>query len=182
MAQMGNGPRAPKEMPSGDELRAFFDYDPASGIITWKFRTECPQKWNTRFAGKEAGCITDVGYKQIRLNGRGYRYHRIAWALFYGECPADSLIDHASGDPLDNRIENIRLASTSDNGRNSRRKDGWTLPRGVKRHHRGRLFEAQIRVSPGMRISLGTFSSADLAHAAYRAAAKQYHGEFARFD
>jgi hypothetical protein len=176
------GPRAPKEMPSGEEFHALFTYDAESGIICWKYRHDCPQKWNTRFAGKEAGCTTDLGYKQIRINGRGFRYHRIAWAMFYGECPADSLIDHANSDPSDNRISNLRLATKSDNSRNSRRRDGCMLPRGVKRHHRGRLFEAQIRVAPGLRISLGVFESSDLAHEAYCAAAMKYHGEFARVD
>lgn len=179
---MGNGPCAPKEMPSGTELRLLFNYDHASGVITWKFRPDCPPKWNTRWAGKEAGCTTETGHKQIRISGSGFRYHRIAWAMVYGECPADSHIDHANGDPSDNRIENIRLATTSDNGRNSRRKSGCSLPRGVKRHHRGRRFEAQIRVNPGQRIWLGMFDSAELAHDAYCAAAKKYHGEFARFD
>lgn len=174
---MANG----RVMPSGAELRAMFDYDAEKGVISWKFRPECPQKWNTRFAGKEAGCIAER-YKQIRINGRGFRYHRIAWAMVHGECPADALIDHVNSDCFDNRIVNLRLATASDNGRNKRRKDGQPLPRGVKRHHRGRTFEANIRIAPGDRIRLGSFETAEGAHEAYRAAAKKYHGEFARMD
>lgn len=182
MGSVLSGPRAPKELPDIEVLRSFFTYDPVSGVVRWKQRVDKNRRWNTQFAGQEAGCIAERGYKQIRLNGRGLRYHRIAWALHFGSCPSDSLIDHANGDPSDNRIENLRLATTSDNGKNSRRKEGCPLPRGVKRHRRSHSFEAQIRITPKQRISLGTFSSAELAHAAYCDAAIKYHGEFARFD
>lgn len=77
---------------------------------------------------------------------------------------------------------NLRLATISENARNMRRKSSCTLPRGVKRHHRGNTFEANIRISPKKRIRIGSFPTAELAHAAYCEAAKKYHGEFARFD
>jgi hypothetical protein len=177
-----NGLQPPKELPNIEVLRSFFTYDPETGIIRWKSRADKNRRWNTQFAGQEAGCISQGRYKQIRLNGRGMRYHRVAWALHHGVTLFDLSIDHANGDILDNRIQNLRLATTSDNGRNSRRKAGCELPRGVKRHHRGNVFEAQIRIAPGKRMRLGSFQTAELAHAAYCEAAKKYHGEFARFD
>lgn len=140
MANGFQGRCAPKPLPAAEILSSYFSYDPLTGIIVWKPQAGKNQRWNTQFAGQEAGCIAPNGYKQIRLNGEGLRYHRVAWALLHRDCPTDVWIDHANGDPLDNRASNLRLASRSENARNAKRRDGCRLPRGVKRHHRGVKF------------------------------------------
>lgn len=176
------GERSPKQMPTAEVLRSYFNYDPDAGIVSWKHRSDKSRQWNTKYAGKEAGCICDRGYRQIRLNDRGMRYHRVAWVLMHGDCPLDRLIDHINGDTSDNRAVNLRLATLSQNTINAKRRAGCTLPRGVKRHRGGKTFEAQIRIGNKRRLRLGSFETAELAHAAYCSAAKRYHGEFARFD
>lgn len=63
--------------------------------------------------------------------------HRIIWELHYGKIPDGYCIDHINGDGLDNRIENLRLATKSQNGQNRKnnknKKDG--LPKGVIINH-----------------------------------------------
>ena len=43
-------------------------------------------------------------------------YHRAVWAVVHGYLPM--IIDHINGDPYDNRMENLREVSTSENNMN----------------------------------------------------------------
>lgn len=177
-------PRDPKPYPPADELRALFAYDPLTGVITWRHRADMDAAWNGRQAGKAAGCDTPNGYKQIRLNGRGLRYHRVAWILLHGDCPVDRFIDHANGDPSDNRADNLRLATREDNQRNCSRPRTRDLPwpRGVVFDAKRNRFNAYIRIGGREKKNLGRFRTPEDAHAAYCRAAEKYHGEFARLD
>jgi hypothetical protein len=116
-----------------DLLRKLIDYDPDTGILTFKERSleyfkDCKYPlrthgvWNKRFAGKEAGSITfsnKKSYKTIHVMvlGSTYLAHRLAWAIYYGEWPTDQ-IDHANGDATDNRICNLSVVSQSTNAKN----------------------------------------------------------------
>ena len=84
-------------------------------------------------------------------------------------------IDHINGDKLDNRRENLRSATQSQNSMNSRIKNK-TGYKGVTKTNQ--KWGAQIKVN-GQQIWLGTFNTPEEAHDAYREAAEQYFGEFA---
>lgn len=73
--------------------------------------------YNTRFANKPALTATTNGYKVGRIRGRNFMAHVAAWAYMHGEWP-DGDIDHINGDRSDNRIENLRVVSRSENLRN----------------------------------------------------------------
>ncbi|MBA1156933.1 HNH endonuclease [Microvirga mediterraneensis] len=171
--------RAPKPLPSVDALKRALEYFPDTGVIVWRRREDRGKDWNAHYAGKIAGCNSGNGYLQIRFEGKGYRYHRVAWALHHGEDPGDSLIDHADGNPLNNCISNLRLASRSDNQRNCKAQSAkW--PKGVKFDHSRQKFKAHIRVN-GRRFESRRYDTPEQAHEAYKAMALKYHGEFARF-
>lgn len=92
--------------------------------------------------------------------------------------PADMVVDHISGDSLDNRRCNLRICTPAQNaknqGKNSLNKSGF---RGVCRA--GNKWQALI-AHEGKQRYLGTFSTPEEAHAAYCKASEEYHGEFAR--
>lgn len=59
------------------------------------------------------------GYKRIGLQGKTYGVHLLVWRAFVGEIPKGLQIDHINGIRDDNRLENLRLVSGSENMKNS---------------------------------------------------------------
>lgn len=107
-----------------DACRMHLSYDPASGIITWKFRsaeTIGGRRFNGHLAGKPAGKIDHHGRLIINIRVlKRQRYmqgSRIAWLLSSGSWP-DGDIDHINHDPLDNRLLNLRCVPHAINQRN----------------------------------------------------------------
>ena len=90
------------------------DYDPFSGVFTWK------TNHGYRFkAGDVAGTYSSGGYREIQINGTKYRATRLAYLLMTGEQPDTSLVmDHINRERCDDRWENLRLVSVSVNNSN----------------------------------------------------------------
>jgi len=96
--------------------------------------------------------------------------------------PKGLVVDHINGDSLDNRRANLRLATHSQNQCNKRkRKNTSSQFIGVFFNKKRRSWWSQIRVN-GKSLWLGCFDSEIDAAKAYDAAAKKYHGEFARLN
>lgn len=125
--------------------------------------------------GDVAGCLDAYGYVVIRLTGKNYKAHRLIFMYVHGWCP--KIIDHINRIRNDNRIENLRDAGTNGNQINITTKQR-DLPRGVRWHTKQKCLYASISVQ-GKEKWLGNFPSVEEARAAYVAAAKKYHGEFA---
>jgi HNH endonuclease/AP2 domain len=153
-------------------LRALLHYDRETGEFRWRKRMNARVR-----AGHIAGTLTRDGYRVIAINGRPYRAHRLAWLYVTGKW-CSLVIDHRDGDPSNNRWNNLRRATRSQNSANRRvpRNNASGL-KGVSRYQ-GR-WRATIH-KEGRRHYLGIFSTREAAHAAYEAAARKLFGEFAR--
>ena len=155
-----------------DLIKEVISYNPETGIFTWNK----DRKGHAR-AGKIAGTNHGRGYRTIVVNDIEYLAHRLAWAIHHGDLPTDLQIDHINGDRKDNRICNLRIASHSENCRNSKvRKHSKTGIKGVKK--RGTKWHVRIRVH-GEQIWLGSYNTPEEAKDAYNKAAEKYFGEFA---
>lgn len=58
---------------------------------------------------------------QVGYAGKNYYVHRVIWVLKHGSIESDKVIDHLDGNPLNNKIENLRLISNSLNKRNNKK-------------------------------------------------------------
>lgn len=149
-------------------LRELLEYDPSTGQITWKVSRPGLR------AGRLAGGVHGTGYRFVRVDGKQFAAHRIAWAMQTGAWPRDQ-IDHLNGVRDDNRFCNLRAADAVLNQQNRRVSSNSTSGLiGAQRN--GNRWRALIR-SDGRRISLGSFASPAEAHAAYLRAKEQLHAK-----
>jgi hypothetical protein len=139
--------------------------------------------WNTRNAGREAGVI-QVGRTgnlrcKITLSPHTLRRYQVVWAMHRGEWV--DLIDHVNRDSLDDRMENLRLASPGQNAANARKhRDNSSGYKGVFWRKDIQKWFARIRVD-GKNLHLGVFDDPEQAHEAYKEAARKEMGAFS-FD
>lgn len=158
-----------------DRLRELLDYDPVTGIFRWLVDRPC--RGGKLFAGSVAGASSHHGYISIGLDGRQYYAHRLAWFWMLGAWPEGS-IDHQDGRTSNNVWKNLRAALHTQNMRNrGKQKNNSCGFKGVIKV--GDRFRGQLSLG-GIHHHLGTFATAELAHAAYCSAAARLHGEFAR--
>lgn len=177
---------AKKPLPTPDELRQLLDYDPETGVLTWRERPRelfsedrVWRRWNTRYSGTVAGSVLPVGYRYVQTSAGPMPAHRIIWAMIYDEWPEQT--DHINGDRTDNRLANLRSVCRTENQRNlTRRKDNTSGVTGVYRYKSGG-FLALIGTPPHQE-RLGIFDSIEAAaHARKQAEARLgYHANHGR--
>lgn len=158
-----------------NEVREFFDYDSVSGQLHWK-----KAKYKSVVVGKIAGCATGHrGYVRIVFNGRLYAAHRLVWIYNNGSIPEQMQIDHLNGIRFDNRLENLRCVTETENNQNKHNpyKTNKTGFLGVSLVKKTGKFYACIKVS-GKNKNLGHFSTAIEAYAAYVAAKREFHAGY----
>jgi HNH endonuclease len=161
-----------------NEIRELVSYDSETGEMRWRsrFLTGKATSWDTKYAGQPAGNKRKNGYTFVSIHKKRYPLHRLAWLYVHGIYPDE--LDHWNNDPTDNRLANLRLATRTEQLRNTLlRSDNTSGFKGVYAH-KGR-WRAKINVC-GEQIHLGTFFDITQAHLAYAHAADKYFREFAR--
>lgn len=157
------------------ELKSILDYNYKTGDFSNRITRNGRAK-----KGAIAGTINGKGAIQIRINGKIYFAHRLAWFWFYGSWPKNK-IDHIDGNPANNSIKNLREATVSQNNCNRKPNAKKAVAsKGVYLYKGGPKYGAQIKVNR-VHHWLGLFDTEEEASKAYQRAAKKLHGEFARF-
>jgi len=154
-------------------LSEVLSFDAESGAFTWRV-----SRGRSAKRGQIAGYARADGYSTIKVDGRRYYAHRLAWFWVHGEWPSE--IDHVSGNPAQNGKGLLRPATHSQNLANAkRRSDNSSGFKGVSLNKRTKRWRAQI-TKDGVGRHLGEFDTPQEAHRAYVAAARRIHGRFAR--
>lgn len=163
-------------MVTAERLRELLDYDPDSGIFTWRIaRTRAK-------AGTAAGCVATKRdgrrYLIIRISQKNYYAHRLAFLWLTGAFPK-FVVDHKNGNGLNNSWGNLRPATDRENLYNARRKAGKTGYRGVWPSADKKRFVAVFSRKTGDREHLGTFDTAEEAAKAWDSEAGKEREDFA---
>lgn len=155
-----------------DKINFFFSYDGEN--LLWKNITSRRCKVNSI-----AGTEINGGYRHIRIEKTYYLAHQIIFFMAYRYVP--EMVDHIDGNKRNNKINNLRAATRSQNGGNSKiRKDNFYGLKGVTYHKQTGKFRARITCNK-KKYSLGLYKTKDDAAFAYSIAASFLFKEFARF-
>ena len=132
-----------------------------------------------KFVKDYSFCLTTSGYVQYSSTKDGLN-GKLLSRIIMGE-PEGLEIDHINLNPLDNRRENLRIATTQQNCKNKNKYSTNTSGfKGVSFNKQKQKFEARISID-GKKKFLGYFATAVGAHEEYKRAAIQHNGEFARY-
>jgi len=156
-----------------DRLHEVLDYDPDSGEFVWRERLNKNGRRN-RFSNTVAGTLGSEGYIHIRIDGKIYKAHRLAWLSVYGYFP-EYQIDHINQIRNDNEIKNLREVTRFCNMQNQKvninNASGVT---GVTWNKQRNKWRAHIRKNKKF-IHLGRFSNLlDAAKVRYAAEQKYF--------
>lgn len=150
-------------------VSALLSYCPETGELTWR------RSRRGVSAGSRAGCTAGDGYIVVRILGRSYAGHRVAWLLATGSWPKHQ-IDHVDCDRANNRRVNLRDVTDGVNKQNRRgalSTSGTGLLGASFDRWSGR-FVSRIGVGE-KHLNLGRFDSPEAAHEAYVAAKRRLH-------
>jgi hypothetical protein len=153
-----------RPMPPLDELRAAFNYDPETGILTLKARPYIKNR-----AGAAADYHQSAGYRMVTFQSKHWLVHRIAWYMHYGVAPTFD-IDHIDRDRSNNRITNLRQVDVVKNYHNTGpRAHNTSGFKGVSLWYKSKtrsrwIARLQIR---GVNRKIGVFDTAEAAGSAY---------------
>ena len=132
-------------------LRQLFHYSLITGEFYRKIRVAAHK------AGGIAGSIRTDGYRSIKINGRSYFCHRLAWLWVNGDWPADE-VDHINRNRANNAWHNLRAATSKQNSENAKvRRDNRSGVTGVCWCNQTSKWRVRIRHN-GALTSLGFFS------------------------
>lgn len=112
------------------------------------------------------------------FDGKMYKEHQLVFYLNRGYIPKN--IDHINGDCLDNRIENLREATSVENGRNAKlRKDSGTGHKNVIFDKERSMYRVEFK-HQNKTVFMKRFDDLELACLVADEYRSKFHGQFAR--
>lgn len=156
---------------SFEEIKSLFDYK--DGQLIWK-----TGRVGTK--GTAAGCVHKAtGYIKVKIKNKGLMAHRLIFFLHHGFLP--ECVDHIDGNKSNNKIENFRAATKSQNSMNQKiRSTNTSSIKGLSWH----------RVNKKWKVSLckeykiyyfGTYEDRELAELVAIEATEKLHGNFSAY-
>lgn len=158
-------------------LKQLFYYK--DGFLYWKERP----KWSSIDIREPAGCISKQPYcdrRIVQIYRKQYKHYRLVFLFHKGYLP--KIVDHKDLNALNDSIENLREATTTQNQTNRPSAiNSSSQYLGVSRTKKVGVWQVSIRVMR-KKIYLGLYKSEIDAAIAYDNAAKIHHGEFANLN
>jgi hypothetical protein len=137
------------------------------------------EKKYRRIMDRPLGHLHHTGYLSVMHLKKFYMVHRLVWLYHHGFMPP--MLDHIDGNPVNNRIENLRIATATQNQQNKgMQKNNTSGIKGISFFKPSRKWRAQIKVN-GKNIYLGLFDDIKVAENVINKVRADAHGVYARF-
>ena len=154
-----------------DEAVSLFEYK--DGDLYWKV-----DRGNRKTKGKLCGQVNNHGYRFTRYKGKTILNHRIIFLMHHGYLP--KTIDHVDGNPANNRIENLRECTMSQNQYNRKTDARSKLGlRNIQFHNRDQGYVVRFRLK-GKTHCFGAYKDLELAQLVADEFINNHHKEFTR--
>jgi len=155
------------------DVKNCFEY--RDGYLYWK----CVVHPNKQYLlNKPAGSIHATGYRHVTWQGKVHKVHRLIFLLEHGYMPKE--IDHINGNRQDNRLENLREVTRSENQCNrgilASNTSGYA---GVSWHKKSKAWVVRLMKNRKSHM-IGYFKDLELAGLVASEARSLYHGTFAK--
>lgn len=161
-------------MISTELARELFDYNPDTGMLSWKIARSNVVKIGQIIKG----FASDKRRRYARVDGKMYAVHQLIW-IWHGR-DLSGEVDHRNGDNTDNRIDNLRIATSSQNKYNiGVRSDNKLGIKGVSYIKRLNKYHVQVMANKKKVVNL-YIDDIELAELVAIEARDKYHGAFAR--
>lgn len=155
------------------QVQELFEY--RDGDLHWKPRTLSRNRPSV-LNGKKVGCPNGSGYLTMVHDKRKYYLHQLVFLMHHGYIPSN--IDHIDGNGSNNRIENLRLTTVSENMYNTKINTKNTSGfKGVHFNKQKQKWQAKLLVR-GKQIAR-VFHSKELAVEFMELFREMAHGQFA---
>ena len=173
--------KADKPRTSIARVKELLRYEPETGSLHWVIAVGGGNRGKRVRAGSPAGCVrrtkeNGTCYRSVSIDGKRYPSTHVIWALVHGHWPKHT-IDHANGDTLDDRLENLREATHSqqqwNKGKSKVNTSGF---KGVSPY--GTKWRWHIKVDNKMSWSKQSWDTAEEAFEDRKRALAAFHGEF----
>ena len=151
-------------------LQELFEYK--DGDLYWKNHKY--KSWN----GKKVGTIATNGRVYIGVKGKSFLAHRLIFLFHHGYLP--KFLDHIDGNPLNNKIHNLREATSSQNAQNRKnQKNNTSNVKGVTWHKLSKKWQVRLGVD-GKEKYFGCYYDLQVAKFVSETMRYKYHKEFAK--
>lgn len=152
-------------------VKFLFTY--SDGNLFWNV-----SKTNSVKIGDKAGHLDNKGYWRVRVDGKLYLVHRLIFLYHHGYLPG--VVDHIDNNPCNNKIDNLRECTVSQNMMNSRiRKDNKSGVKGVSLDKRSNRWCVRIWVQ-GKYKAFGCYNDIELAELVAQEVRDKYHADYSR--
>lgn len=161
-----------------DKLRKYLNENYSFDFSLGGFVTK--RACGRRKRGVRAGYVRKKGYIEIRIGNSRFFEHNLSWFYFKGSFPPTGKeLDHKNRIRNDNRPDNLRLCTRSQNNVNTGlRSDNKVGVRGVYYNKKKKKYCAQLSVN-GKRMTIGHYDSIKEASNVIVSARISAYGEFA---
>jgi hypothetical protein len=162
-------------MVTQERLKELFDYQ--DGNLVWKVKkAQCVKIGSV--AGWANRDVHGQQYMNVELDGKAYKLHRLVFMYHHGYFP--KRVDHINGDRFNNRVENLREVTASQNAQNGKfRISNTSGYKNVSFEKRNEKWRVMLRVN-GVNKSFGYYKDIELAGLVAAEARDKFCGQFAR--